>query len=751
LLSVASRSRDDYDVAFYSPWMSHLLVPAAGPPPGGSETQIRALAAALAGRGLRVAIIVDAVAGLPTEVDGVTVIAQKRPHHRWPAPMRPAVRIALACCAMRHARAAVYVQRAAGTVTAFVALTAHLRGRRFIFSAANVTDFEWELLERRAWVRAVYGAGLKMADALVVQTDEQAKLCRNRLGRGSVVIRSIADAPRVDNIVAEAFTWIGRAEQAKNPGAFLRLAQALPDVQFRMVVAATTPAGATLLDHLQQEATAMPNLELLEGRPKAKLDEVYRSAVAIVSTSIGYEGMPNVLLEGWARGVPALALAHDPDGLIEAHKLGWVAAGDEERLQALARAAWSGRHNVDEIRGRCRDYVRDHHARDVVAGAWEALLRPGRRPVRVLQVLTQDDIGGTELMVVALTDRLDARRVVCEVALFGKPGPVGAALGARNVTTHRLGSGAESIVRLAVLLRRGRFDIVHSYGFKGPMLTRLLTGPLARGARCLVGVQSVLPAEAEVGSLKGWVTLVADRMTAPLVDRYEVNSRGAVTHLVRAGIPVEKLSYIPNAIDLTHWPAPNARAGRPGRLLVISCVGRFIPRKRQSDLVRAIAQLRERLPGFRLVLAGDGPSLEDVRALAAELDIAEFVVFTGQIGEGPLRQLLERTDIYAQPSLYEGMPASVLEAMASGLPVVGTRVNGIEDLVVDGETGLLVEAGDVDALADALGRLLEQPRMRSAMGRAARERIIRHFDLGPVAEAKTKLFLELAGASHGDG
>ncbi len=109
------RSRDNYDVVFYSPWMSHLLAPEAGPPPGGSETQVRTLAAALADRGMRVAIIADVAAGLPAEVDGVAVIAQRLPDPRWPALFRPVVRIALAGSALRGARAPVYVQRAAGS------------------------------------------------------------------------------------------------------------------------------------------------------------------------------------------------------------------------------------------------------------------------------------------------------------------------------------------------------------------------------------------------------------------------------------------------------------------------------------------------------------------------------------------------------------------------------------------------------------------------------------------------------------
>lgn len=739
-----SHRRDKFDVVFYSPWMSHLLAPAAGPAAGGAETQLRAVATALAARNLRVALIVDEVPSLPSQVGGVTIVAQRRPDRRLPEPLRVTLRVGYAWRALSRARGEVYVQRAAATITALVAVHARLRGRRFVFSTANVTDFAWERLQPHASARLLYALGLRLADQIVVQTNEQAGLCRRALGRDGVVVPSIAEAVPEGPVAPEAFVWVGRVEEPKNPAAFVRLARAVPEAHFRMVAVTPTPTAAALLERLRPEIEAVPNLELLAGRPRTELDSIYRSALAVTSTSVDYEGMPNVFLEGWARGVPALVLAHDPDGVVARYDLGWVAAGDEARLASLARTAWRERGDVAGLRSRCRHYVAAHHAPETIVSAWKTVLleRP-QRPVRVLQILTQDAVGGTELMVLDLAQRLDSVRVEAEVALLAPGGPITAALIEQGVRAHALGSGLRAVWRLAALLRRTHYDVVHAYGFKGPMLARVLVRVLTPGTHLVVGVQSVVPAEAEADSTKGRLTLWVDRLTARLVDTYEANSRGALAHLARVGVPREKLRYIPNAIDLDTWSVNQCETSAPGRL-VVSCVGRFIPRKRQADLVQAVALLGDRRAQCHLVFAGEGPSLEQVRSVATELGLRDSVEFRGHLdGEG-VHELLECSSVYVQPSLYEGMPATVLEAMASGLPVVGTRVNGIEDLVVDGQTGLLVSPCSPVDLAVALCRLLDNPEERLRMGQAARCRAADCFDLQPVVEAKTALFLELA-------
>lgn len=738
-----SRHRREFDFVFYSPWMSHLLSPRAGVPPGGAETQVRALAVALAQRGLRVAVIVDDVPGLPNCLGGVAIIPQRKPG-RVPRFIRLPARIWFAWRALASTSSEVYMQRGAATITALVGVYARLHGKRFVFSSANVTDFRWRRIEPHASVRCLYALGLRLATDVVVQTAEQVTLARERLGREPLLLRSIAEHAEEGPVDPTAFLWIGRLEEPKNPEAFLRLAESLPEARFRMVGVAPTATAAQVLERLRPAMSALPNLEFVEGRPRSEVDQLYRAAVAVVSTSIDYEGMPNVLLEGWSRGVPALVLQHDPDGLIDEHQLGWTAGGSETRFADHARSVWGRRQDLGDLPARCRAYVTTHHAPGNVAAGWEhALLRRRRGPVRVLQVLTQDTIGGTELMVVELGSRLDPARVEVEVALFARGGPISTALARRGLAVHTLGSGILSIGRLTLLLRGGHYDVIHAYGFKGPMLARVLRWLVSPKASLLVGVQSVVPAEAEPESVKGRLTLRLEGLTTAWVDAYEANSRGALRRLERAGVPSRKLRYIPNGIDASTWPASKDRFSN-GSMPIVTCIGRFIPRKRQSDLIRAVALLTQWDVNCQLVLAGDGPMLGEAKGLAHSLGLGDAVSFRGTLDRDGVRALLRDSRVYVQPSSYEGMPATVLEAMASGLAVVGTCTNGIEDLVVNDETGFLVPPGDVAALASRIRELLRDPARCEAMGEAARIRVAEEFDLVPVVESKTALMLALA-------
>jgi glycosyltransferase involved in cell wall biosynthesis len=161
---------------------------------------------------------------------------------------------------------------------------------------------------------------------------------------------------------------------------------------------------------------------------------------------------------------------------------------------------------------------------------------------------------------------------------------------------------------------------------------------------------------------------------------------------------------------------------------VIGSTARLHAKNDLSALLQAFARVSARRPGTRLLLVGRGPEEARLRALATSLGISAAVQFAGEQAE--VGSYLHRMDVYAQSSVAEGMPNSVLEAMATGLPVVATSVGGTPEVVVDGETGLLVPSRDPAALADALLKLLETPGMAEAFGRAGRARVEAHFGEG---------------------
>lgn len=210
------------------------------------------------------------------------------------------------------------------------------------------------------------------------------------------------------------------------------------------------------------------------------------------------------------------------------------------------------------------------------------------------------------------------------------------------------------------------------------------------------------------------------------------------------------MRYIPNAIDLAKWPLRGEQT-RDGRPPVVVCIARFVPRKRHVDLVRALGRLKAENVAFHGVLAGYGPTLEPIRALARTLGLEGRVEFRGRAGPDEIRSVLVDGDVFCLPTLWEGTVISVMEAMATGLPVVATDVNGVNEVVDDGVTGLLIPPYRDDKLADAIRVLLSDQELATEMGAAGRRRVEQRFQLDQIVRAKEDLYTSLAQGALSDG
>ncbi|AWB08199.1 glycosyltransferase family 4 protein (plasmid) [Azospirillum humicireducens] len=222
------------------------------------------------------------------------------------------------------------------------------------------------------------------------------------------------------------------------------------------------------------------------------------------------------------------------------------------------------------------------------------------------------------------------------------------------------------------------------------------------------------------------------------------NSEG-LADLARRFAPDQPVAIIPNGVDAVRFSPAGAGpvdAGNDGDRLSLLFVGRVVRQKGLDVLFEALASLPSGTRGrIGLTIVGDGPARPELEAQAARLGLSERVAFRGWLGRDELPAAYRAADAFVFPSRDEGMPNVVLEAMAAGLPVVATRIAGNRDLVVEEETGLMLDADDTPALAAALARLAEDPALRRRLGEGGRRRVVEHFSWRAVAAAYRDLSL----------
>ena len=356
--------------------------------------------------------------------------------------------------------------------------------------------------------------------------------------------------------------------------------------------------------------------------------------------------------------------------------------------------------------------------------------------MKVLHIITRLDRGGSADN--TLLSCIGQRRRGHEVVLAAGPGlteesPLRPRAESEGVELVRIPSLVRAVDPLKDwgalracrrLIREGRFDLVHTHTSKAGILGRL-------AARLVGGCRVVHTPHGHVfyGYFGPWKTRLfvwAERLMARWTDAIvTLTDREAEEHLaLGVGRPsqfVTIFSGIPLPPAKARGGADPARRqalGLPPEGMLVGSVGRLDPVKGHGLLIRAFARLRDRHPGARLILIGDGEEREAYQALARELEIAERVRFLGWRGD--VDDLLGELDLFVFPSRNEGMGRAAVEAMAAGLAVVATRTGGLTEVVRDGETGLLVPPGDADALSAAMDRLLARPEERRAMGEAGR-------------------------------
>jgi glycosyltransferase involved in cell wall biosynthesis len=371
-----------------------------------------------------------------------------------------------------------------------------------------------------------------------------------------------------------------------------------------------------------------------------------------------------------------------------------------------------------------------------------------RPPVTVCQLLHTLQVGGAEVLAARLARRLGRAYRFVFACLDGL-GTLGEELRGEGhpvyVLGRRPGLDWRCAGRLGAVLRRERVDLLHAHQYT-PFSYALLSRWLYRRPPILFTEhgrhQPDYPRRKRI---------LANRLLLERRDRV-VGVGQAVRQalVVNEGLPPERVAVLYNGIDLDPFAAPADRPAARRQMglgpdeLVLVQVARLDYLKDHLTALRTLERVKARRPEARLVLVGEGPEREKIEREVRQRGLVGHVRLLGLRKDVP--RLVQAADVFLLTSISEGIPLTLIEAMAAGLPVVSTRVGGVPEVVEDGRTGLLAPAGDDAALAEQVCRLAGQAGLRQEMGRLGRERAQGLFAERLMHDRYDGLYREMLGA-----
>jgi glycosyltransferase involved in cell wall biosynthesis len=368
---------------------------------------------------------------------------------------------------------------------------------------------------------------------------------------------------------------------------------------------------------------------------------------------------------------------------------------------------------------------------------------------RIVHVHKISGISGSERHLLALLPRLAADRWDVSLVALGDDRHAPVRRAHREIAARLSGSGVvvEAIrlradvdplclSRLVSLARRAHPDIVHTH-----LVHADVYGAVA--AR-LSGARLVSTRHNDDRFRRRWSSRALHRVLTHAADRLITISDALTRFVVETeGAVPEKVRRIHYGLDI---PAGASIAPARTRERVLGIVGRLDVQKGHRYLLQALPRIRQKCEDIRLMVIGDGPLREALREEARRLGVADIVEFTGYRDDAAA--LMGRFDILVVPSLWEGFGLVLLEAMAAARPVVASRVSAIPEIVVDGETGILVPPSDPESLAEAVIRLLDDADLAERLGRQGRARLTRVFSVDAMTAGTEAVYDELLTMAH---
>ncbi len=364
-----------------------------------------------------------------------------------------------------------------------------------------------------------------------------------------------------------------------------------------------------------------------------------------------------------------------------------------------------------------------------------AILGDGDRattPRHLIQVLDSFERGGSETVARDLALRLDRTRLRSSACALGGGGPLEGDFARAGIPTYviarRPGFDWPLIRRLHGFFRRERADIVQ---------THHVTQLIYAGAAARLAGAKLIHVEHDYFTLSSLTAQRCLRLLSPLCHKIVAVSDEVGEFLRGAGLSARCIIVIRNGVDLAVY-RPVSRTSHTSMEPVIGHVARMDPSKDQGTLLHAFSLVVRSYPNARLLVVGDGSMAVELRSLAQALNLGDRVEFLGLRRD--VADLLPQFDVFVLSSVAEGLPLVILEAMASGVPVVATDVGSVAHVVRDGITGFVVKPRDAVALADHINIVLREPHLAQKMGREGRRVVEEHFDLASTVCAYERLY-----------
>ena len=365
--------------------------------------------------------------------------------------------------------------------------------------------------------------------------------------------------------------------------------------------------------------------------------------------------------------------------------------------------------------------------------------------MRILYLITSTNVGGTERALLELINRIDRNKYNAYVCSVKKPGAFANKIAEAADGFYSLGLSEAggikaattflpALFRLILIIRRTRPFIIHSFLFRANILGRI--------AGRLTGVPAVISSIRVIEADKHYKHFI-DRITSSMVSMYIAVSNAARKFTIKnVGVCPDKIVTVYNGIECR-----SKQVKPPDSFLTdnnyrnIALVGRLDRQKGHNVLIEAVKAVLPKQPDLRVYFFGEGPCEFFLRQTVKKENLSEHIIFM-DVTEN-IRSWISEMDIIVLPSLWEGLPNVLLEAMAEARPVVASRIAGIDEIVVDGTTGILFDPENPQSLAQALLGILNNKPLALNMGREGKKRVLEKFSMEKMSKKTMGVYQKL--------